>query len=463
MTRTAGSTPPTLSDIARTIDAQGREIKALSRNHMAPADARVRVRSTIEKVVAIKARALAAARESAEQQARLTRRGRGDVLLDDRVRRANAAIDTAERRELLELRQRNRELERKAARPAGPSGALSGHPGMNIKRLARAAALNYFRTGDTNYKGRSLREYENLIMKASTRGSNPDGGFLVLPEHDVGPIEKMLKERVPMRAHATVKMVGAYELRKPVRVGGGGAAWGTELAGASNTATPTYDMLSFLNYDLYAEPRVAQDLLDDATWDIEAEIADQSIDDFADAESLAWITGDGNGKPRGILGYASGDYVANSSWAWPKIGFITSGSASALTADSVRRLPLEMKAGYRQNAKWMMQRQTIGAVRLLKDTTGQYLWANGDLSKGIPNLLDGLEVVEAEQMPAVGANAFPIALADWRRAYLIVDRVGLSVLRDPYTAHPMIAFKTRKRVGGGIQNFDAIKLLRIAA
>ena len=121
-----------------------------------------------------------------------------------------------------------------------------------------------------------------------------------------------------------------------------------------------------------------------------------------------------------------------------------------------------LKAGYRQNAVFVMNRKTQAAVRKLKDADGQYLWAPPLQAGGRASLLT-YPVAESEDMPDIAANAFAIAFGDFRRGYLVVDRAGVRVLRDPFSAKPYVLFYTTKRVGGGVQNFDAIKLLKFAA
>ena len=121
-----------------------------------------------------------------------------------------------------------------------------------------------------------------------------------------------------------------------------------------------------------------------------------------------------------------------------------------------------LKAGYRQNASWVMNRKTQAAIRKLKDADGNYLWQPA-LAPGGKATLMGFELVEAEDMPDIGAGTTPIAFGDFRRGYLIVDRQGVNVLRDPFSAKPYVLFYTTKRVGGGVQNFEAIKLVKFAA
>ena len=164
-----------------------------------------------------------------------------------------------------------------------------------------------------------------------------------------------------------------------------------------------------------------------------------------------------------LLGYT---IIAESSWAWTKIGYVPTGTAGAFDADApvdaIIDLVYALKAGYRQNGNFVMNRKTQAAVRKLKDADGDYLWSPPTAASGRASLLT-YPVVEAEDMPDIAANAYAIAFGDFRSGYLVVDRAGVRVLRDPFSAKPYVLFYTTKRVGGGVQDFDAIKLLKFAA
>jgi HK97 family phage major capsid protein len=179
-------------------------------------------------------------------------------------------------------------------------------------------------------------------------------------------------------------------------------------------------------------------------------------------EGTAFVTGDGVNKPKGFLNYAA---VANSSWNWGNLGYVASGAAGAFAAsnasDALVDLVYALKAGYRQNGVFVMNRKTQAAVRKLKDAGGSYLWQPPEQAGGRAALMT-FPLVEAEDMPDIGANSLSIAFGDFRRGYLIVDRQGVRVLRDPYSAKPYVLFYTTKRVGGGVQDFDAIKLMKFA-
>jgi HK97 family phage major capsid protein len=172
------------------------------------------------------------------------------------------------------------------------------------------------------------------------------------------------------------------------------------------------------------------------------------------------VTGDGTNKPKGFLDYTE---VAEASWVWGQIGYIATGVSGALPASHPSDVLVDtvyaLKAGYRQNANWVMNRKTQASIRKLRDADGNYLW-QPPAAAGQSAMLMGFPLVEAEDMPDAGANTTPIAFGDFARGYLVVDRTGVRVLRDPYSAKPYVLFYTTKRVGGGVQDFDAIKLLK---
>ena len=210
-------------------------------------------------------------------------------------------------------------------------------------------------------------------------------------------------------------------------------------------------------------PAATASLLEDSAVNIDQWIAQEVDQVFAQQEGAAFVAGDGNNKPKGFLSYTT---VANGSWSWGNIGYIASGAAGAFAgsnpADALIDLVYAVKAGYRQNGKFVMNRRTQAAVRKFKDTTGQYLWQPPAQAGGQASLMT-FPVVEAEDMPDIAANALAIAFGDFKRGYLVVDRAGVSVLRDPYSSKPYVLFYTTKRVGGGVQDFDAIKVMKFAA
>ncbi|WP_120278223.1 phage major capsid protein [Rhizobium sp. AG855] len=363
-----------------------------------------------------------------------------DVVTRDKVERINKAIDDQGR--LLD------ELVLKKLRPQ-----LS-RPGRDDQVSAehKAAFEAYVRRGDDQ----ALRD---LDQKALSAGVSGDGGYLVPPQMD-GEIGRRLTAISPIRALATVRQVSGSVLKKPFAAAGFASGWVAETAARPQTGTPELSELAFPTMELYAMPAATQGLLDDAAVDIEAWIAAEVDIAFAEQEGVAFVTGDGVNRPKGFLSYPQ---VADDAWEWGKIGTVATGAAGAFAASGASDVLINavyaLKAGHRQNGTFVMSRRSQGAVRKLKDADGNYLWAP-PARAGDPASLMGFPVAESEAMPEIAANATAIAFGDFRAGYLVVDRVGVRVLRDPYSAKPYVLFYTTKRVGGGVQDFEAIKLVK---
>ncbi len=210
-------------------------------------------------------------------------------------------------------------------------------------------------------------------------------------------------------------------------------------------------------------PAASQTLLDDAVVDLEQWIAAEVETVFAEQEGKAFVNGTGVTQPTGFL---AGTPVANASWAFGQLGYIATGAAADFPttnpSDVLVDLVYAAKAGYRQNGRFVMNRKTQAAIRKFKDANGHYLWQPPAQAGGEATLMT-FPVTEAEDMPNIAAGSFPVAFGDFRRGYLVVDRLGLRILRDPYSAKPYVLFYVTKRVGGGVADWDAIKLLKVAA
>lgn len=309
-------------------------------------------------------------------------------------------------------------------------------------------------------------DLHDLEVKASlTTDSDPDGGYLV-PEEMESTIDRVVGTISAMRDLASVMTIGTDTYKKLVNQGGASSGWVGEKEARPETDTPTLRELIFNAQELYANPATTQKTLDDARVDIAQWLADEVSIEFAEQEGLAFISGDGVNKPRGLLAY---DTVANSSYAWGKLGFIVTGKADGFLAPTASVNPADalidtyygIKQQYRNGASWLMSDATMGTVRKFKDGDGNYIWQPPAGTAEVPTIL-GKPVRTDDNMDAVAANKFPVAFGNFTRGYLIVDRFGIRVLRDPYTNKPYVHFYTTKRVGGGVQNFEAIKLLKVS-
>jgi len=366
---------------------------------------------------------------------------RADVLLEEKVGRIDEAMSRAQDR-----------LDRLMADLRRPS--LSSDAPLAQVDERKAAFDRYVKTGETPA---ALLEAKGLSEASATAG-----GYAVPPE-----LERLILRRLaatsPMREICQVRTIGAGVFRKPVSPTGLAAAWVAQTAARPETTAPTLDVIDFPAGELYASPAATQALLDDAYISLDEWLAEEVQDAFAAQETTAFVTGDGVDKPKGLLAYAA---APDASYAWGQLGYLASGVAGGWPAsnptDKLIDLIYAAKTQYRQNGRFVMNRRTVSAVRKFKDAQGNYIW-NAALQPGQSASLLGFPVTEIEAMPDVAANACPIAFGDFEKGYLIVDRAGVRVLRDPYSAKPYVLFYTTKRVGGGVQNFDAIKLLKFAA
>lgn len=318
-------------------------------------------------------------------------------------------------------------------------------PDMDAYREYVAAHSSYIRSRKENPK----------IQAALSTGSDPDGGYMVPTQRSARVIQKVY-ETSALRAYATVETISGKELIIPRDEGEFGYGWIGETDAPSETTTSQFGESKIAVHEMYAEPRATQQMLEDAGFDVEGWIDRKVGEKFGRVEATAFFTGTGVNKPRGLLTYAAG--TSNG-----QIEQVASGAAAAVTADGVYNLVFSLKDYYTANARFMMKRTTVRDVLKLKDGDGQYMWQMGDIKAGVPATLLGYQVVRAEDMPTVEASALAIAFGDFAAAYTIVDRMGITLLRDNLTAKPYVKFYNRRRVGGDVVNFEAVKLQKISA
>lgn len=364
-----------------------------------------------------------------------------DVVTSDKLARIEAALDANQRR--------MDEMVLKSRRPS-----LSGTPVVGASEY-KSAFDGYMRGGNET----GLRSLEK---KAALTAAEGDAGFTV-PVEVEGEVMRRLTAISPIRGIAGVRQVSSATFKKPITSAGPATGWVSETASRLETDAPVLSELKFETMELYAMPAATSSLLDDTAVDVDRWLADEIETAFAEQETAAFVAGTGIGQPKGFTSY---DAVAESSWSWGNLGYVATGQAGAFpstgASDKLIDLVYTLKAGYRQNATFVMSRSTQAAVRKMKDTEGQYIWTPPSVPGTRATLLN-FPVVEAEDMPEIGTDSLSIAFGDFRRGYLIVDRQGLRILRDPYSAKPYVLFYTTKRVGGGVQDFDAIKFLKFGA
>lgn len=379
-----------------------------------------------------------------ERLALIERKGNNDPLIDEKLRRLDGEINR--------LQETITKVKTAAARPATPSLTRWGteepneHKGAFLRYLAKGADhdLHQF-------------EQKNFI------GSDADGGFLVPADMGDRILARMV-ETTPMRSLATVMSTTSDALELIRDAVDGEAVWTTETGTPVDTDGISFGKIRIPANELHAQPKASQRLLDDATLNVEEFIINKVAGRFANRENNAFIAGTGQNMPRGFSTYATAALSdANRSWGtFEHVGTgVAGGFAASNPVDTLISLIYKLKAGFTAEAVWMMPRALADEVRRFKDSTGQYLW-QPSLVAGQPAQLLGYPVYLAEDMPAKGANSLSIAFGNFREGYTIVDRIGMRIFRDPYTAAPYVKFRCTKRVGGDVTNFEAIKFVKFA-
>lgn len=318
------------------------------------------------------------------------------------------------------------------------------------------------------YMRAGIEVLDSEERKAMTVGSDPEGGFLV-PTGFAREILRVETDNSVIRAVARLLPMGNYSAEFPASLTLPGVGWVGETEGRPATANPALGKLSYVAKEIYAQPEATQTLIDDSAFDIEAFLAEQVGLALAEEEDAQFIAGDGVVTPRGFTTYTTAATSDKAGRAFGTIEHIATGQAgawpttSATIYDKLVDVVQALRPRYRQRAEWVMGTEAITKLRKMKTTTtDEPLW-QPSMQAGQPDRLLGYPVREAEQMPAIGANSLSVAFADWQRAYWIMDRTGVRVLRDPYTNKPYVRFYTTKRVAGGLADSNAIKLLKFSA
>lgn len=397
-----------------------------------------------------------------EQQIKeLKDRGAADILGEEKLNRLNTVLDKYEdinqkmtlaqnnAKALDELKESFEQLE--TAMKRTPSGGGEERK-SRVNDWARAV-VDAYTQGVANLGEEQRKcldeiraEYKSLNISTDTAG-----GYLA-PVEMVQEIIKGETEISPVRSLARVRQTAMKSVMVPKRTGQFAAQWVAEQGTRSETTGLTYGAEEIPTAEIYALIDISNQMLEDAAFDMNAEISMEASEQFAVAEGAAFVSGDGVGKPQGFL--------TNSG-----VGTTNSGSATTIKdgsgqADGLITLKHAIKTAYTRNANWLMNRTTLGSVRKLKDSNGQYIWMPG-IAQGKPNTIDGDPYVEMPDMPNEGAGTKPIAYGDFRRAYTWVDRIMMEMLRDPYTQATSgnVRFIIRKRVGGQVTLSEAIRTL----
>jgi HK97 family phage major capsid protein len=306
-----------------------------------------------------------------------------------------------------------------------------------------------------------LRRGVETELKSVSGAVLADGGFAIPREIDA-QIDATLKSISPIRAIANVVQVGTSGYRKLVTVGGTASGWSSEIGARPETGTPQFQEIVPTFGELYANPSATQAMLDDAAFNVEEWLANEIAIEFAKAEGMAFVSGNGTNRPRGFLTSANSP-LADATRAFGTLQYLPTGVSAAFAgtnpADKLVELIHSLRSPYRQGATWVMNSATLSQIRRFKTTDGAFIWQAGIMS-GQPDTLLGYPVVEAEDMPDIAANSMSIAFGNFKAGYLIAERSETSVIRDPFTNKPFVQFYATKRIGGTVSNSEAIKLMK---
>lgn len=367
----------------------------------------------------------------------IERKGHADPLYDEHLHKISTALDN--------YKSRLDHIETAYNRPSLAVGEEFKASDPHAREYGKAFC-NYLRKGmDAGL--------EMMQTKALSVGSDPDGGYLVTSAMSSKIIQAIF-ETSPIRQLSSVETISTEALELIDDHDQAVAGWVAETGSISETASPTIAKKYIPTHQLYAQPKATQKLVDDSAIDVESWLSGKIADIFARKENTAFVSGNGVGQPRGILTYAAGT-------SWGQIQQVNSGSSGNVTADAIINLFFSLKDAYAKRATFLMNRTVLQSVRLLKATTNEYLW-QPSLAAGSPDTLMGVPVQMAADMPVAAANSLSVAVGDFKAAYQIVDRQGITILRDPFTEKPFIKFYATKRVGGDVINFDAIKIMKLA-
>jgi len=380
----------------------------------------------------------------------LEAKGTVDAVLTEKIEKINADIT-----KMGEMKTQLEAVDKAVAKLNAPAGG--GNAVVDKAKAEHAAAFEkWFRKGGES----ALEAAKSLQIKAGLSTlSDPDGGYVVAPPEFDKAIDRVAGTISVMRNLATVRTIGTNTYKKIVNTGGASSGWVAEKESRSETDTPTLKEIAINMKEIYAEPGATQLSLDDSYMDLASWLADEVSTEFNEEEGAAFVTGDGVAKPHGIAGYSM---VANTSYEWGKVGYIAGGHATLLNnTDKLIALQHSLKPAYRNGATFLMNDSTAETIRKIKDGEGNYIWRPG-LTENVPDMLLGKPIAYDDNLADIGAGAYPLFFGNFKRAYLILDRMGIRILRDPYTSKGNVLYYTTKRVGGGVVMFEAMKALKIA-
>ena len=353
---------------------------------------------------------------------------------------------------LAELQEKQAKIEAALLRQDAPKEA---------KDAGRKELDSYLRDGLVP-DGVKASKAEGIEIRSMSTSVNSEGGFLVRPVLANFMVTREF-ETSPMRRLANVITSASPQMDVVIDDNEAGGRWVAEGPSGGETTTPAIGQKTIVAHKYEADPRITTEMLEDGYFDVEGWLMAKVSDKVARAENTAFVTGTGVGTPRGFATYAA--WASAGVYERDKIEQINSTSAANVAIAGMIATQNAMKEIYQPGASWAMKRTTFGEVLKLK-STDNYHFLNLTVAPGSQNVdmrILQKPVTFFDDMAAVGASALSVAYADWRRAYTIMDRVGLQILRDPYTNKGFVTFYTYKRTGGDVTSFDAIKIMKCSS
>ena len=375
---------------------------------------------------------------------------------DERIEELEKNSDAGEATEKVEnLEKRMNELEAKKAELE--------------KKLYRPTTAN---TSDVESEKKDFRAWlkSGVIPEKKTinTGTDADGGYLV-PSLLSKNIYDILNEQSVMRKLANVITVDSPDYSQIVNLHGTGVEIVTETGTRNATNTPQFAAVKPSWNELSALAPVTLRALEDAAFNLEDLVIREAAEAIALKEDELFFTGDNNtsssGEMKGLLAYTTAA-TADKTRAFATLQHIVSGGAGAFAAtapaDVFFDVIAKMKPGYLTNATWVMNRGTLAAVRKIKDGDDRYIFVPSMVA-GVPSTLLGYPVMTAEDMPDIASGSLSIAFGDFKRGCLVADRLGVTMLRNPYAAAGFVHFYTRLRTGFAVTDSNAIKFIKFSA
>lgn len=418
------------------------------------------------------------------QIAEIKAKGTADPLLQQKLDKLNAAMDqhSALNEKLIETRTIVDRLATQGLQVEGKGAdeqkALKRFNG-ELKSAAMASGRAFTPVDENGFKAyneafdtllrKGANDLSDVEKRALSVGNDVNGGYLVSPDAN-GRIVARIYETSPMRLYAAQQTISTDALEGAVDLDEASVGWASELGTRSESSTPAVPKPWRIPvHEAYSEPRISQKLVEDANVDVVSWLAKKTADKFARLYNAAFVTGDGVGKPRGFASYTTAA-TADASRSWGVFEHNATGSNGAFGADPAHVTDLvelihATKDHIAAKAAFYMNRTTLGYLRTKTDASsaGKFIYIPS-FQAGLPDQVMGYPVRRLQDMATyTTTDALAIAFGDMEECYQIVDRLGLSVLVDPYTAKPYIKYYTRGRVGGDVLNFEAMKFIKFGS